>query len=470
MKLSEMRALLADRGIQLTRSLGQNFLHDGNQLRRIVALAGLRPGDRVLEIGPGLGPLTGHLLAAGARVLAIEKDARLVAVLAERFGVKAGEQPSAPDAPAPDRLELVHADALRVVSDPGRDWSGWKLVANLPYSVASPILVELATAAAAPDALVATLQLEVVRRLMAGPGSHDYGVLSLLVQLRYQPRESFRIPADCFFPAPEVESGCVALVRRADEPLDAAGRRLFARVVKRAFSERRKMALKLLKFDWPAAVLEPAWADLGLDPRVRAEHLTREQFIELTRRVSAAPPAPSVPSVPAMTEELFDIVDDRDEVIDRRPRSEVHRLGLKHRAVHVLVFNSRGELFLQKRSMSKDCFPGTWDSSASGHLAPDETYDACAVREVEEELGWRLDAVPERLFKIDACPATGQEFVWIYRARADGPFTLHPEEISEGGWFTPEHVTRWLAERPQDFSGAVPLIWGRYRRLAAEEA
>lgn len=162
-----------------------------------------------------------------------------------------------------------------------------------------------------------------------------------------------------------------------------------------------------------------------------------------------------------MPEEFFDIVDDHDEVIGQRARSEVHRLGLKHRAVHVLVFNRRGELFLQKRSLAKDCYPGTWDSSASGHLAPGESYDACAVREVEEELGWRLAEIPERLFKIDACAATGQEFVWIYRAEAEGPFTLQAEEISEGGWFAPEAVKRWLAERPQDFAGAVPVIWAR---------
>lgn len=167
-----------------------------------------------------------------------------------------------------------------------------------------------------------------------------------------------------------------------------------------------------------------------------------------------------------MPEELFDVVNDRDEVIGRRPRSEVHRLGLKHRAVHVLLFNRRGELFLQKRSLTKDCFPGTWDSSASGHLAPGETYDACAVREVAEELGWQLTTTPARWFRIEACAATGEEFVWVYRAEAEGPFTLQPEEVSEGGWFPPETITRWLAERPEDFAGAVPLIWERVQAQA----
>jgi isopentenyldiphosphate isomerase len=160
-------------------------------------------------------------------------------------------------------------------------------------------------------------------------------------------------------------------------------------------------------------------------------------------------------------DELFDVVDDHDTVIEQRPRSEVHQRGLQHRAVHVLIFNQRGELFLQQRSRTKECFPGRWDSSASGHLASGEAYDACAVREVREELGVELARPPQRLFKLAACPGTGMEFVWVYRAEADGPFTLHPEEISAGGWFAPDAITRWLAEQPQDFADSVPLIWRR---------
>src|ERR1043166_1023307 len=134
-----------------------------------------------------------------------------------------------------------------------------------------------------------------------------------------------------------------------------------------------------------------------------------------------------------MPEEIFDVVNDRDEVIDRRPRGEVHRLGLKHRATHVLVFNSRGEVFLQKRSMQKDRQPGLWDSSASGHLNSGEDYDACAVRELREEIGLRLKNSPARLFKIAACKETDQEHVWAYHCEAEGPFTLHPDEIDNGG-------------------------------------
>src|ERR1700704_2711089 len=129
------------------------------------------------------------------------------------------------------------------------------------------------------------------------------------------------------------------------------------------------------------------------------------------------------------SDEIFDVVNDRDEVIGREIRAKVHRLGLKHRAVHVLIFNRQGEIFLQKRSMKKDTFPGAWDSSASGHLDTGETYDACAVREVDEELGLILAAPPVRLLKFAACLETGQEHVWVYRHQAEGPFQLNPEEI-----------------------------------------
>ena len=160
-----------------------------------------------------------------------------------------------------------------------------------------------------------------------------------------------------------------------------------------------------------------------------------------------------------MSEEIFDVVNEKDEAIDRRPRAEVHRLGLKHRAVHILVFNTREEVFLQKRSLKKDTAKGKWDSSSSGHVDAGEDYDACAVRELREEIGLQLARTPERLFKIDACAETGWEFCWVYRCHSEGPFTLNPDEIEHGGWFTPEKVTRWIEEKPGDFASAFRLVW-----------
>ena len=162
-----------------------------------------------------------------------------------------------------------------------------------------------------------------------------------------------------------------------------------------------------------------------------------------------------------MTEEIFDVVNERDEVVGRQTRREVHRLGLMHRAVHVLVFNSQGHVFLQKRSMLKDRQPGLWDSSASGHVDSGEDYDACAVRELREEIGLRVQQTPQRLFKLAASPETDQEHVWVYRCEAEGPFELHPEEIERGGWFAPTEVTNWMAERPHEFASALIIIWRR---------
>ena len=163
-----------------------------------------------------------------------------------------------------------------------------------------------------------------------------------------------------------------------------------------------------------------------------------------------------------MPEEIFDIVNERDEVVGQNTRREVHARGLWHRAVHVLVFNARGEVFLQKRSMLKDTAKGKWDSSSSGHLDTGEDYDACAVREVREEIGLHLSQPPQRLFKVEARKETGWEFCWIYQARSEGPFTLHPEEIEAGDWFTPEAVTKWVADEPNDFARAFVLVWQKY--------
>jgi 16S rRNA (adenine1518-N6/adenine1519-N6)-dimethyltransferase len=304
MKLTEMRECLAREGIQLTKSLGQNFLHDANQLRRIVQAAELTAQDRVLEIGPGLGPLTELLLPRAAEVLAIEKDARLVAVLRERFHAVIAADPSDPALSHPmgaggrgpgegpvaaPNLRLVHDDALDYLKREPRDWSGWKLVSNLPYSVASPILAELAQGARAPQRMVATLQLEVARRLMAKPGEKDYGVLTLLVQLDFEPHGWFRIPASCFFPKPDVDSACVCLVRRRSL-LAPESRRAFVGIVKRAFSQRRKMMAKLLKNNWPADTVDGALRRLELSATARAEDVTLSQFVHLSEILCRAVP------------------------------------------------------------------------------------------------------------------------------------------------------------------------------------
>lgn len=272
MTLNEMKQILSERGIRLTRSLGQSFLHDGNQLRRIAEGARLTAEDKVLEIGPGLGPLTELLVERAGEVLAIEKDLALFEMLKERI--------TAPS------FRLLHDDALHYLKRKPHDWSGWKVVSNLPYSVASPILVELAQAELGPELIVATLQLEVARRLMAAPDEDDYGLLTLLVQLEYEPKGFFKIPASCFFPEPAVDSACVSLARRDPGLLAVRQKQVFNKIVKRAFSQRRKTMLKLLKKDWPAKELERVFERLQLPFQIRAENVLLEQFVLLTGELS----------------------------------------------------------------------------------------------------------------------------------------------------------------------------------------
>ncbi len=277
MTLSEMRALLVAEDLRLTRSLGQNFLHDGNQLRRIVALANVQPGDAVLEIGPGLGPLTECLLHAGARILAVEKDARLVPLLRRRLGHLPG-------------LELVEADALAWLTESPaqRDWSSWKLVANLPYSVGSPILVELALAPLPPLSLTATLQAEVVDRIRARPDTPEYGLLTVLLANAFSPGPSFRIPASCFFPAPDVASACIRLDRRPAPLVTPHRTSAYVSLAKRAFSQRRKQLRTVLRGHCSDETLASAWQQLGFARDVRAETLPPETFARLLDALSPA--------------------------------------------------------------------------------------------------------------------------------------------------------------------------------------
>lgn len=164
-------------------------------------------------------------------------------------------------------------------------------------------------------------------------------------------------------------------------------------------------------------------------------------------------------------DELFDVVDEQDHVTGQAARRVVHAQGWRHRAVHLLVVNSAGQIFLHKRSRTKDLFPGMWDSSAAGHVGAGEDYDGTASRELEEELGCKPAKPPQRLFKIEARAETGQEFVWVYRVESEGPFTLQPEEIECGDWFAPAEVDRWIEEKPEDFAPALLFIWPRVRAM-----
>lgn len=160
-------------------------------------------------------------------------------------------------------------------------------------------------------------------------------------------------------------------------------------------------------------------------------------------------------------DEVFDVVNEHDHVVGQATRGEVHRRKLWHRAVHAWVFNAAGQVFLQKRSRLKDMAPGCWDSSCSGHLDAGEDYDAAIVRELGEEIGITMNAVPARFFHEKARAETGWEFVWVYRLEAEGPFTLHPAEIETGAWFSPAEVDAALATDAEAYAPAFRHLWHR---------
>ena len=272
MNRNEMRSTLDEESVRLSKALGQNLLHDQNVLRRIAKSADLQPADQALEIGPGLGALTEHLLPAVDQLTAIEKDKRLHAHLRERF---------ADD----DKLRLIHADALKYFQNQEIDWSGWKLVSNLPYNVASPLLVDLAAMPRGPERLVVTVQWEVGQRLAAQYATREYSKLTLLVGCRYIVNDMFKISPHCFFPEPRVDSACLTLDRRPEPLYPEALHKPFTTVVKRAFSQRRKMMRKNLKGGWPEDKLDAAMTAAGLDSKIRAEKVTLEQFVTLTQEL-----------------------------------------------------------------------------------------------------------------------------------------------------------------------------------------
>lgn len=444
MKLSEIDAALREIRVSPVKTLGQNFLHDRNLAGWIVSRADLTPSDYVVEIGPGLGALTEHILASGARVLAIEKDGRLAGFLRERF---TGE-----------RLEVLHADALEF--DVRRLWTEprVKLIANLPYNVSSQILLRFARWPSPISLFLLMLQKEMARRLSALPGAPDYGALTLTMQVRYEVEYLRTVPRTVFLPQPEVDSAFVELRPRAETTMPHHDPARFRHLVRLGFSQRRKQLRKLLREEireWDTAA-----AALGCDPRARAEELSLEQWLTLSRL--GAPEGEKHGGGP---EEMFAVVDREDRVIGAAPRGEVHGNNLLHRAVHILLWNDAGEVFLQKRSRRKDRHPGCWDSSAAGHVDAGEEYDATAARELEEELG--ISATLERIAQVPASERTGHEFIWVYQGQHNGPFRLEPTEIDAGDFFPPPIVDGWLKARPNDFAPGFVECWKQVRQATA---
>jgi 16S rRNA (adenine1518-N6/adenine1519-N6)-dimethyltransferase len=273
---ADIRALADRLGVRPTKTLGQNFLHDANTIRRIVRTAELTAGEQVLEVGPGLGSLTLGLASAGHPVLAVEIDPVLAAALPATVAERA------PDA----SLTVLTADALRVAELPSAPTA---LVANLPYNVAVPVVLHLLEVVPSLQRGLVMVQAEVADRLVAAPGSRTYGVPSVKTAWYASATRAGAVPAAVFWPAPNVESGLVRLVRR-DPPATTASREQVFAVVDAAFAQRRK-TLRAALAGWAdsAAAAERALRAAGVDPRARGETLAVDRFARIAEH---RPPRP----------------------------------------------------------------------------------------------------------------------------------------------------------------------------------
>jgi 16S rRNA (adenine1518-N6/adenine1519-N6)-dimethyltransferase len=280
---AEIRQLAAGLGIRPTKTLGQNFVIDGGTVRKIVRQAGVLPGERVVEVGPGLGSLTLGLLDAGASVVAVEIDPVLARLLPQTVAAHLPDVYPSGGAP---RLDVVGADALEVTELPGPPPTA--LVANLPYNVSVPVLLTFLQRFPSIERVLVMVQAEVADRLAAPPGSRTYGVPSAKVAWYASARRTSTIARTVFWPVPNVDSALVALDRRDPPPTTASREEVFA-VVDAAFAQRRKMlrsALAGLAGSPDAAV--QALAAAGVDPQARGERLAVEDFARVAQALAAA--------------------------------------------------------------------------------------------------------------------------------------------------------------------------------------
>jgi 16S rRNA (adenine1518-N6/adenine1519-N6)-dimethyltransferase len=272
--VAEIRALLERHELRLHRDRGQNFLVDPALADRLARSAGVGPGDTVIEIGTGLGILTRALAARALRVVTVEVDAGLVRALRAEGAL-------------PANAELVHADALRL--DLGALASAApgpvRVVANLPYSSATPILRRLLDLRGRLEDWSVTLQREVARRLLAPVGSRDYGSLSVLHQLCARARRELDLHPRCFFPAPRVTSSFLRIVPLRPDPLAAGELEAVERVARAAFQQRRKTASNALRAAGLGEEVEEALAEAGADPRARPAEIPPERYLALARRL-----------------------------------------------------------------------------------------------------------------------------------------------------------------------------------------
>jgi 16S rRNA (adenine1518-N6/adenine1519-N6)-dimethyltransferase len=412
------------------KSLGQNFLHDKNLANWIVEKLEIESGDHVVEIGPGLGALTQEILHCGVSATLLEKDRAFAKYLRETF--------------AGPGVEVIEGDALDYDTRVEFLRQPTKLIGNLPYYLSSALLFHFSADPCPFEHMVFTVQKEMAERLSASPGSKDYGSLSLIIQRQWKVSRLKTLPPSVFLPQPQVDSIVLSLKRRTPGELEETDAATFSEFVKAGFSERRKQVRKLLGRYGEAKRIEEALLSEGLPLTARAEDISLNRWIRILNYLQPSVVYGNDPG------EFLAVVDENDRPVKSMDRSTIHREKQLHRAVHIFLVNRRGELLLQKRSYRKDRFPRRWDSSAAGHVDADESYQDCAIRELQEEVG--VETVLEKLGKLPASEITGQEFIEIFAGIHEGPFHWNQHEIETGGFFRLEMIDAWIATRPDDFA------------------
>lgn len=259
--------------LRASKRMGQNFLIDGAIVRGIVEAAEIAPGDRVLEIGPGIGTLTQGLAEAGAQVVAVELDRKLPEVLAHTLQ-------------GYDNVRIHQGDILRVDLRELMGEGSYKVVANLPYYITTPILMTLLERRLPITKIVTMVQKEVAERMTAPPGGKDYGALSVAVQYYTEPEILLEVPPTSFLPTPEVDSVVISCRLRESPAVQVRDEKVFFRVVRAAFGQRRKTLSNALRgAGFEKGSVQKALAQAGIDPARRGETLSLEEFARLSDRI-----------------------------------------------------------------------------------------------------------------------------------------------------------------------------------------
>lgn len=278
-KPSELLPFLRERGLHPKKGLSQNFLIDGNIIRKIVSAADVHEGDAVLEIGPGPGSLTQALLNAGAHVLAVEKDVPLAEALGrlqttpQKLVIRSHD---IMDFPLEEELVPFLQGCARKKA---------KVIANLPYHLTTPILIRFAQLHHLFDSITVMVQQEVARRMTASPSTSDYGSLTLFLRYYAEPHYAFTVSRNCFYPVPSVDSAVVVLTLKPG-PLSGVEEEAFFQMTRTAFKHRRKMLRASLKAIYPSTLVENALKAIGINPQARPEELSLEVFLALFDELS----------------------------------------------------------------------------------------------------------------------------------------------------------------------------------------